>query len=50
MLRGNTTTKLENKAGGRFTGFRSVSTASKIAMAVLALVGLATLFAPLLST
>lgn len=50
MLRGNTTTKLENKAGGLFTGFRSMSTASKIAMAVLALVGLAALFAPLLST
>ena len=50
MLRGNTTTTLEDKAGARFTGIRSMSTASKIAMVVLALVGLAALVAPLLST
>ncbi|AKK09705.1 dipeptide/oligopeptide/nickel ABC transporter permease/ATP-binding protein [Corynebacterium testudinoris] len=49
MLRGKTTSKLEAKAGGRFTGFKNMSLSSKIALVILTLVGLGAIFAPLLT-
>ncbi|MDO5512484.1 dipeptide/oligopeptide/nickel ABC transporter permease/ATP-binding protein [Corynebacterium sp.] len=50
MLRGKTTSTLESKAGGRFTGLKNMSLSSKIALTIIGLVALAALFAPLLAS
>ncbi|MDO5075775.1 dipeptide/oligopeptide/nickel ABC transporter permease/ATP-binding protein [Corynebacterium sp.] len=48
-MRRNLTTKLEEKAGGRFTQLRNLPIASKIAVGFLSLVVLLAVFAPLIS-